>query len=253
MTERSSGFAPRRTALAALLVLALAGCADMAGIDSHARLRDAEALQLATAGTQAGEADDVLDRQWWRAFGDPQLDRLIDQALAGNPNLGTAQARLARAQAATGLAEAAEGPQDNGALDLTRQRFSATSIYPPPLGGSVRNLGSLQLSGSWELDFFGKNRAALDSAMGTANAAAAEADAARVLLASNVARGYVQWARLNEQLIVAKRTLAQRDETLKLVRDRVSAGLDTRLELRQSEGGLPEARLQLETVQEQMA
>jgi outer membrane protein TolC len=48
---------------------------------------------------------------------------------------------------------------------------------------------------------------------------------------------------------VAKRTLAQRDETLKLVRDRVSAGLDTRLELRQSEGGLPEARQQIEALQ----
>jgi NodT family efflux transporter outer membrane factor (OMF) lipoprotein len=74
-----------------------------------------------------------------------------------------------------------------------------------------------------------------------------------VLLASNVARSYFQWARLNDQLTVARRTLAQRDETLKLVRDRVSAGLDTRLELRQSEGGLPEARQQIEALNEQIA
>ena len=73
-----------------------------------------------------------------------------------------------------------------------------------------------------------------------------------LLLASQVARTYFQMLRLNEQALVARRTLAQREETLKLVQDRVNAGLDTRLELRQSEGGLPEARLQLETVQEQL-
>ncbi len=73
-----------------------------------------------------------------------------------------------------------------------------------------------------------------------------------MLLASNVARSYFQLVRLNEQVTLARRTLAQREETLKLVQDRVSADLDTRLELRQSEGGLPEARLQLESLQEQM-
>ncbi|HET8747263.1 MAG TPA: efflux transporter outer membrane subunit, partial [Ramlibacter sp.] len=75
--------------------------------------------------------------------------------------------------------------------------------------------------------------------------------AARVVLASNVARTYFQLVRLNEQITVAERTLAQREEQLKLVRQRVSAGLDTTLELRQSEGALPEARQQLEALREQ--
>lgn len=241
------------TTMSAVAVLVLAACADMSGIDSHARLRDTDKLDLAAVNANASLAASTVDSQWWLAFGDAQLDRLVDQAVAGNPNLQSAQARLARARAATALAEAADRPQLNGSLDLTRQKFSSTYIYPAPLGGSVRETGTLQLSGSWEIDFFGKNRAALNAALGSANAAAADADAARVLLASNVARNYVQWARLNEQLIVARRTLAQRDETLRLVRDRVSAGLDTRLELRQSEGGLPEARQQIEALNEQIA
>ncbi|MDM0085860.1 MULTISPECIES: efflux transporter outer membrane subunit [unclassified Variovorax] len=240
---------------AAVLALFLAGCADMSGIGSTAKLRDADSLglQRAVAQHEGTLAANPVDSRWWTGFGNPQLNALIDEALAGNPNLAVAQARLTRARAAIATAEAADRPQVNGAFDASRQRFSNTYIYPPPLGGSIQETGTLQLNGSWELDFFGKNRAALDSAMGTANAAAAEADASRVLLASNVARGYVQWARLNEQLIVAKRTLAQREETLKLVRDRVSAGLDTRLELRQSEGGLPEARQQIESLDEQIA
>jgi NodT family efflux transporter outer membrane factor (OMF) lipoprotein len=75
--------------------------------------------------------------------------------------------------------------------------------------------------------------------------------AARVVLASNVARTYFQLVRIQEQVVVAQRTLAQREEQLKLVRQRVGAGLDTNLELRQSEGALPEARQQLEALQEQ--
>ncbi|MDR6886965.1 MULTISPECIES: efflux transporter outer membrane subunit [Variovorax] len=253
MTESLAARAMRRTPVvaAALLMVALAGCADMAGISSHAKLRDTSALGIA-ADTNAAVVPSV-DSQWWRAFGDAQLNTLIDQAVDGNPNLQVARARLARAQASADIAESALKPKVNGELNLNRQKFNSNYIYPAPLGGSTQNIGLLQLGASWELDFFGKNRTALDAAIGSANAAAADADAARVLLASNVARSYFQWARLNEQLGVAKRTLAQRDETLKLVRDRVSAGLDTRLELRQSEGGLPEARQQIEALNEQIA
>ena len=237
--------------VAAAVLALVAGCADMSGIASQAKLRDADSLGLTTASFSTGIS--AVDARWWAGFGDAQLDALVDEALAGSPNIGIARARLLRAQAAIATVESADKPQLNGALDATRQKFSSNYIYPAPLGGSIQNMGTLQLNGSWEIDFFGKNRAALDSALGSSNAAAAEVDAARILLASNVARGYIQWARLNDQLMVAKRTLAQRDETLQLVRDRVSAGLDTRLELRQSEGGLPEARQQIEALDEQIA
>ena len=175
----------------------------------------------------------------------------VAQALQNNPSLKVAQARLARAQAVTEVADAALLPQINGAVDLTRQRYTETGAVPAPLAGSIRSTGTLQLNASWELDFFGKYRAALDAALGTVNAAEADAQAARVLLASNVARSYIQLARTEAQLVVARRTLAQREETVGLVRDRVSAGLDTQLEQHQSEGGLPEARQQIEALQEQ--
>jgi len=237
-------------AVAAAAALFLAGCADLGRIDSHAQLRDAASLGLSAEAAELTAP--TVDSQWWLAFGNRQLDALIDQALQGNPNLQVAWARLERAQAVAGVAESARKPRLEGQLDLTREKFSGNAIYPAPLGGSIHNLGTLQLNGSWELDFFGKNRSAFEAAVGSANAAAADAEASRVLLASNVARAYVQWARLNEQLAVARRTLTQREETLKLVRDRVSAGLDTRLEQYQSEGGLPQARQQIEALGEQI-
>ena len=235
---------------ASLMATGLTGCADMSGIAPQSSLRDAPSLGL-NADAAAGQAG--VAAEWWRDFGDEQLNGLIAQALQSSPSLKLAQARLARARAVMEVADAATLPQLNGQIDLTRQRYTANGAVPPPLAGAIRGSGTAQLNASWELDFFGKNRAALDAALGSAHAAEADAQAARVLLASNVARSYFQLARLHEQATVARRTLAQREETLKLVQDRVAAGLDTRLELRQSEGGLPEARLQLETVQEQIA
>ena len=232
-----------------VIATGMTGCADMSGIESKAVLRDAPSLGLPVTG----EPTPLVSAQWWEGFGDEQLNSLVAQALQSNPSLKIAQARLARAQAVTEVADAATLPQLGAQFDATRQRYTANGLVPPPLAGTIRETGTAQLNASWELDFFGKNRAALDAALGSMHAAEADAQAASVLLASNVARSYFQLVRLNEQAALARRTMAQREETLKLVQDRVNAGLDTRLELRQSEGGLPEARLQLESLQEQMA
>lgn len=236
---------PIRSLAALAAALALAGCANFAGIAPEAKLRDAPLPAAASAEVPS------LSAQWWREFGDPRLDALIDGALQGNPSLGVAQARLRRAQSVTEVANAAKLPQLTGALDLTRQRYTENGAVPAPLAGSIRESGTLQLNASWEIDFFGKNQTALQAALGAARAAEADVAAARVVLASNVARSYFQLVRLQEQLAVARRALAQREEQLRLVQQRVGAGLDTNLELRQSEGALPDARQQLEALQEQ--
>ena len=234
-------------AIASSLVLTLAGCASSAGIDSTA-----QPLAPVAVGIDSAASAPAVAADWWLGFGDAGLNDLVQRTLAGNPSLKVAQARLARAQATVASAQAADGPQVNGGFDVTRQRFSATSIYPPPLGGSIRTLGTLQANASWEIDFFGRNRAAIEAAVGAQRAAQADADAARVMLAANVARTYVQLARLIEQRTVAERALAQRDETLSLIRQRVDGGLDTSVELRQGQGALPESRQQIEALAEQV-
>lgn len=234
-------------ALASSLVLTLAGCASTEGIAPPA----AKSVSPAALGVSEVAAAPVA-ANWWLGFGDATLSELVERALAGNPSLKAAQARLARSQAAVDSAHAAQGLQVNGALDLTRQRYTANGAVPPPLAGSYRSSGTLQATAAWEIDFFGRNRAALDAAIGSQRAAEAEAQAARVLLASNVARSYVQLARLVEQREVVQRSLAQRDEMLSLIQQRVQAGLDTQLELRQGEGALPETRAQLEALDEQI-
>jgi NodT family efflux transporter outer membrane factor (OMF) lipoprotein len=251
----TDGFAMNKTfllmalAVASFLQLTLTGCANPSGIASHAKPVTAAAVGLPDIASPSAVTSGA---DWWQGFGDTTLSSLVDRALAGNPNLGAAQARLARAQAGADAVRATSGPQVNGTFDATRQRYSEYGLVPPPLAGHTYSSATLQVGASWELDFFGRNRAALDAALGAQRAAQADAQAARVLLASNVARGYVQLARLIEQREVAARALSQRGETLSLIRQRVDAGLDTNVELRQGEGALPETRQQLELLDEQI-
>lgn len=200
----------------------------------------------------AGPALRAPAPDWWRALGSAPLDVLVDKALAGSPTLGQAQARLLRAQALVAGAGALAGPQVNAALDATTQRYSANSIYPPPLGGSTNTLATLQIGALWEFDFFGRHRSAIAAAVGAQQAAQAELQAARVLLASQVVRGYVQIGRLTALRDVAQRSLGQREQQRQLIRQRVQAGLDTAVEARQGDAALPEARLRIAQIDEQL-
>ena len=91
---------------AGLIATGLGGCADMSGITPAASLRDAPSLGL----NAPDQAQTQVGADWWRDFGDEQLNGLMTQALASNPNLKLAQARLARAQAVTEVADAATKP-----------------------------------------------------------------------------------------------------------------------------------------------
>ena len=254
--SRLSGLATPATAalavVSAAVVLMLGGCASPGTLPEPLALRPALSVGL-QAGPTAEARTEFPSAQWWRELGDPALDGLVERALADQPSLAAAGARLARAAAAADGMQAALGPQVGLGLDLTRQRFTETGLYPPVLAGGVHNSGNLQVSASLELDFFGRHNAALQAALGQQQAARADLQAARVLLAANVARGYVALARLASLRQIAERTLAQRQATLDLTLSRVQAGLDTRVEQRQAEAGLPDARAQIQGIDGQMA
>lgn len=206
------------------------------------------------AGVQAAALHEAQTNAaaWWEALGDASLNDLVQKALADNPSVRVAQGRLLRAQAMAGYVRGADHPQIQATAEVDRQRYSELGLFPPPLSGKPITVGTLQLEGSWELDLFGKQRAELDAAVGQAKASAADLEAARLLLSTQVVRTYGQLGRLIAQRDVLQRTLAQREEVLSLVKQRVQAGLDTAVELKQGEGALPDARFQLETVNEQI-
>ena len=243
-----------RSAALIALALGLGGCANFAGIGPQARMTEPQALGLGNAVPKAAPAvPTVASPTWWSRFGDAQLDALVQQALQNHPNLRIAQARVARAQALTDTIASTELPNVNGSVDATRQRFSANSIYPPPLAGGVYETANAQITAGYEFDLFGKNRAALDAALGQVRAAQAEAQAAELLLATQVTRSYFTLLRINALQALAQRNLAQREQLLALVQSRLAAGLDSPTELRNSEASLPEIRQYAESLREQAA
>lgn len=235
---------------AALLAVALAlpGCALPAHLAPPLARLGADAAGLRTDAAAA-----PVDQAWWRVFQQPALDALVDRALRDNPSLAVADARLRRAEAIAQRVDAEDWPQVAARFDDSRQRFPEHALFPPNIGGTRQNLATAQLALNWELDFFGRNRAALDAALGTARAAQADAAMARLLLSAQVVRTYVQLARLLSLREVAERSLSQRAEVLALVRRRADAGLDTAVELQQAEGAVPESRQSMEALDEQIA
>jgi len=242
--------------LAALVtVLLTAGCASVDGVlPSNARLTNAESLDVAESlkNSEASSAEWPA-AQWWKRYGDAQLDRLVAEALADNPSLRIAGARVRQTLALAGIADAARSPQITSSAKNTRQRFSEHGTAPKPLAGSWDSYNEATLNFSYEFDFWGRNQAAFDASLDRARASEVDAQAARLLLASGVVQTYFRLAHAFQQRDLAERILAQRQELLSLTRQRVGAGLDSDVELEQAQSAVPSARQQVAAWQENIA
>ncbi|WP_251970549.1 efflux transporter outer membrane subunit [Sphaerotilus microaerophilus] len=238
--------AATKVAVPALLALLLAACASPGVQRAPAALAAPADLGLADAASPA------VAVAWWQAWGDTGLDALVERTLAGQPTLRLAQARLERAGAVIGAVRGEDGPQVALNADATRQHYTKNGMVPAPIAGHTWDSANLTLGLGWELDLWGRRQAALAAALGGERAARAEVAAVRNALATQVVRGWVALARLLAQREVAQRALAQREEMLALIRQRVAAGLDTQVEQRQGEAALPDARVTLEALDEQI-
>ena len=234
-------------AVASAAVLMLAGCASMGHQSAPVAIRGADTMGLANAVQTT-----PVEAQWWHQFGDAQLDDLVAKALAGSPNLGAAQARVVRAQAVVDSARGAELPHVDFDASVKRELLSRNGLFPPPYGGSVLNQANAGFGLKWDADLFGRQKADLEAALGSARAAQADADVAAQQIATQVVRTYFALARLESQRAVAQRTYDQRNQMLTLIKQRVGAGLDTVVEQKQGEGALPDTLAQIESLDEQI-
>jgi NodT family efflux transporter outer membrane factor (OMF) lipoprotein len=238
--------------LAGLCAAALSACASL---PAAAPARVAKAPQsYATQTSLAAPAAEWPADAWWTAYGDTQLDSLVQEALAGSPTLATAQARVGRAEAAAAQAHARELPSvsANGAVQEMKQSYN-NGIPPQFVPQGYNDTGRLSLDFNWELDFWGRNRAAVAAATSEGRAAEADAAEARLMLTTNVATAYADLARLYAERDVTERTVAVQRETSSLVTSRVANGLDTRGDQRQAEAEPLQAQADLAAVDEQIA
>jgi NodT family efflux transporter outer membrane factor (OMF) lipoprotein len=191
---------------------------------------------------------------WWNAYGDPQLDRLITEALTGAPSLAEAQARLRRAVAGTAAARAAMLPALSVSGGIAEAKQSYYQGIPPqfvPRG--YMGTGNVSLNFNWELDFWGKNRAAVAAATSDAQAAAAEAAEARLMLSTSVAAAYADLVRLYGERDVAVRTIDSQNQTSAQVLDRVNNGLATVADQREAEAEPLQSQAALTSIDERIA
>ncbi|MQP77248.1 efflux transporter outer membrane subunit [Stenotrophomonas sp. MYb238] len=241
-----------RPLLPAMLVLALAACASSGGLQPQGRLLDAGDLHsertlatsdLSVAGFPASD--------WWRAFGDPQLDALVAEGLAGHPGLDAADARLRQAQAQAGVARADRLPSLSVSGGYTGVRLPE-SMVGEEMGGRYMGSGQVAFDFSYGLDLWGGKRASWEAAVDAVHAATIDAQAARLKLSSGIVQAYVELDRAWRGNDVAEQELERAQKTLQLVRQRRAAGIDSDLQVRQAEARVPAAQQQLQAAQQQI-
>ncbi len=171
------------------------------------------------------------DQHWWEVFQDPQLQDLIRTALKQNYDLRIAAARILQARAQLGITRADQLPTVNTGAAGLNDRVPNTKLAPE----FETNFNEVHASMAWDLDFWGRYRRATEAAR--ANLLATEWMRRVVInsLVSDVAAAYFQLRAYDLQLEISRRTLASRQESLRLNQTLADGGVATMLDVRQAE------------------
>lgn len=241
-----------RTGVLAATALLLSGCASIPDLGPKPEVRAPQAVaaqQSLAAAATAWPGDG-----WWKGYGDPQLGVLIEEGLNGSPDVAAAAARLRKAAGMAQQAGAALLPSLDAQGSPTLDKQSYNNGFPKefvPKGWQDR--GQVAASLNFDIDLWGKNRAALAAATSERQAAEIDVAQARLMLSTGIADAYADLARLYAERDTSAAALDIRTATQKLTDDRVRSGLDTRGDLRQSESEVATSRANLAAADEQIA
>jgi NodT family efflux transporter outer membrane factor (OMF) lipoprotein len=194
-------------------------------------------------------------RLWWQRFGSPPLNTLIDQALAHNDDLAAAMARVEQADATARIAGASLLPEVDFGASASRSRSVSSGGV-----GQTRTQYSPLLSASYEIDFWGKNRAAREAAVASSQASRYDRATVEMAIMSSVASDYFQALALRDRIAIAERNLSNAQTTLKGLQTQQSVGIATALDTAQQEtavatidASIPPLRLQLGQLNDALA
>jgi NodT family efflux transporter outer membrane factor (OMF) lipoprotein len=164
--------------------------------------------------------------RWWTAFGSPELDAVVDQALAGSPSLSEADATLAQVRAEAGVVRGNAGPQVDANAGLQRERanFASFGLTLPGINDPTFWLYSVGTSVGYDLDLAGGNRRAIESAGARAEAEGWRADAAYMTLTSKVVLESIAIASLRAQIDALEQSLQDDRDTVEITRKAIAAG-----------------------------
>jgi len=242
----------RRATIFVPLLLATSGCLSVPDLGPRPEPRPMSAIPGAHVAAPAGQwpAD-----HWWAAYDDAQLTGLIDEALASSPTMDEAAARVRRARANVQQSHARQLPS----LDLTasggavQQSENATSLPAGLVPHDWNDSGQIALGLSFDLDLWGRNRAAMRAALSDADAAAADAAGVRLMLSTAIAASYAELARHAAVRVTNETYLRIRGDTLRLMRARQAQGLENQAAVDRAEAGRASAAADLAATDEQIA
>ena len=220
-------------ALVVALPFLFSGCASMTAGGERAEFLDPPSMTSVVPQANAQEAAEPgsgwPEDQWWRQFKSSDLDQIMEIALKENPGLKKAYARLSETDAAAQVEGARLLPwldSDNTFRQLRYAKHGVVAAYNPALGGTEKTSDSFNpVSFRYEFDFWGKNRAALDAALGEATAEEAEFAEARLLLTTAIARSYIRGATFARELALIRDMVKVRREALTVAQTRFHTGL----------------------------
>ena len=234
----------------AMVAPVMSGCA---APDLGARPDLVAPSKLASSTTLAGTAQAWPQNQWWRGYGDAQLDAMVDEALAASPDVAAAAARIRIARGVMQTSGSALLPQvnANGSASAVKQSYN-NGIPRDFVPKGWNDTGDLFLGASFDLDLWGRNRALLAAATSEARAAEVDAAQSRLMLTSSIVSSYAGLARLYAERDVLEQAVKARQATASLTDQRVPRGLDNQSPLRQANSALASAELELESNAEQI-
>ncbi len=216
----------RRAALLSTAGL-LAGCA--LGTDTPEAGIAAPARFTMAAGDGTAPPPDA---DWWQAFGAAQLDQLMRAAMERNLDIAAAIAQLRQADAQVRISGAALLPTLDAEASADRRRSTG---FNPGSAGRTGNVFGGSLTASYEIDFWGRNRALRDSARSSAVSAAYNVGVVTLTTQRSVASSYFAVLGAAEALVIQQGNLEAATRTLTILRDRVTAGTATGLDTAQQE------------------
>ena len=188
--------------------------------------------------------DDVQRGEWWKAFGDPQLDALVERVAVSNQTVAATEAQLRQAEALTAQARAAWWPTLTATAQDTRSKPSGTTGPVVGVPTTKRVIYSLPFNVSWEADLWGRIRRTVEQ--GTASEQASAADLLNAVLSAraSLAQSYFQLRTLDAQQQLLDETAANYATTLELTKNRYVAGVASRADVAQAQAQLESTRAQ---------
>ncbi|MEH3157449.1 MAG: efflux transporter outer membrane subunit [Sphingomonas taxi] len=241
-----------RTVSVAVIAALLSGCAALPKPRDIAPPRAADSFEAAKSF--AAPVADWPSDQWWADLGDAQLTQLIEEGLRGASDLRIAAARYDKAQAQVGGARSALLPQVNASAQAGGTKQSYNYLIPEaavPQG--TQDYAQVGLGFSWDLDFWGRNRAALSAAKSDAEAAGAEAAAARLAVSSGIAAAYADLASLFADRDAVEKAVGIRTKTVSIIDNRNGNGLENAGATERARANLAAAEADRAAIDEQIS